>query len=202
VKRQPTVADIVMMAGGVVTFLFSFFSFWDQRGVSENAWGSFAFPLATIPAILGLAMVVVVALEVFAGVKLPNQVLTFNWKQIYVTWGVVAAVIMLGFLILSDAPDKGFGFWLMLLGSLAMAVGAILNLLGLAANPVNIQTGGHHATAGGPQPYGGQQVPPGYGQPQQQYPPQGGYQVPPPQQAPPPPPPSSSPPPPPPPPVS
>ena len=96
VKRQPTVADIVMMAGGAITFLFSFFAFWDDSGRTENAWGSFAFPLATIPAILGLAMVVVVALEVFAGVKLPDQVLTFNWKQILTTWGVVAAVIMLG----------------------------------------------------------------------------------------------------------
>ena len=54
-KRQPTVADIVMMAGGAVTFLFSFFSFWDQGGLSENAWGSIAFPLATIPAIITLS---------------------------------------------------------------------------------------------------------------------------------------------------
>ena len=52
-----------MVIGGAVTFLFSFFSFWGSGGFSVSAWGNGTFPLASIPAILGGAMVVVIVVE-------------------------------------------------------------------------------------------------------------------------------------------
>ena len=207
-KRQPTVADIIMLAGGALTFIFSFLTFWDYEVDTSNAWGSFAFPTFTIPAILGLAMAVLVALEVFAGVKLPTRVLTFDWKQIYVTWGIVAFVIILSALILNvpTGLDRGVGLILQLFTTAAMAVGAIMNVLGVGTRPVTAATGagqrgiqpgqpggypgqpgGYPGQPGYGQPGYGQ---PGYGQPGYGQPAAGGYppQPAPPGQAPPPPP--------------
>ena len=55
-----------------------------------SAWGNGTFPLASIPAILGGAMVIVIVVEQ-AGVKLPEPVLTFTWRQVRFTWATVAA---------------------------------------------------------------------------------------------------------------
>ena len=135
-KRQPTVADILMFAGGVITFIFSFLDFFEDT----NAWASGLFPVTTIIAVLGLAMAVFVALDVLADFQLPTFI-TFTYKQMYVTWGVVAAVFMLAWLII-DSADKKAGLYLMLIGSLAMAVGAVLNIKGLATQAVNVPKSG------------------------------------------------------------
>jgi hypothetical protein len=192
-KRQPTVADIVMFAGGAVTFLFSFLHFIDDT----NAWGTGLFPVSTLIALLGLAMAVFVALDVLIGFRLPIF-LTFNYKQMYVTWGITAAGFMLCFLIQDKGPaDTGAGLYLMLIGSLAMAVGSVLNVLEIATQPVSSGSTGGRAKAVPPAPPGagtqGRSVPP---------PPPPGASAPPsaPPGAPPAPPTSSTPPPPPPPP--
>ena len=127
-----------MVVGGAMMFLFSFFSFVEYGGLSVSAWGSGTFPLASIPAILGGAMVIVVVVEQ-AGVKLPGPVLTFTWPQIKLTWGIVAATVMLSYLVL----DKGggslkFGGIIMLLGSIVMAVGTFMGILGKGTNLVTI----------------------------------------------------------------
>jgi hypothetical protein len=136
-KRQPTVVEIVMFAGGVVTFIFSFLHFFDD----VNAWSSDAiglFPITGLIALVGLAMAVFVALELFVGFRL-GTFLTFTSKQIYVTWGIFAGGLMLCYLIMDKhGLDTGAGFWLMLIGSLAMAAGSILNVLGIATQPVNL----------------------------------------------------------------
>jgi hypothetical protein len=136
-KRQPTVVEIVMFAGGVVTFIFSFLHF-----VADlNAWSSDAFglfPITALIAIVGLAMAVFVALEVFVDFRL-GTFLTFTYKQVYVTWGIFNGGLMLCYLIMDKhGVDAGAGLWLMLIGSLAMAVGSILNVLGIATQPVNL----------------------------------------------------------------
>jgi hypothetical protein len=142
-KRQPTVADIVMFVGGLVTLIFSFLDFFE----GENAWSSGLFPVTTIIAVLGLAMALFVALDLLAGFQLPTF-LTFTYKQMYVTWGIVAAVFMLAWLILDTPADKKAGLYLMLIGSLAMAVGSILNILGLATQTVNMPSGTTTTTPG------------------------------------------------------
>jgi hypothetical protein len=157
-KRQPTVADIVMFAGGAVTFLFSFLHFVDNT----NAWGTGLFPVTTLIALLGLAMAVFVALEVLAGFRLPIF-LTFNYKQMYVTWGITAAGFMLCWLIVDKGSvDTGAGLYLMLIGSLAMAVGAVLNVLEIATQPLNVASTTGRKTTPPPPPGAGpaQNVPP------------------------------------------
>jgi hypothetical protein len=156
-KRQPTVPDLLSGIGGAVTFLFSFLGFIgaDFAGYSNStsAWGSGLFPLATIPAILGLLTTVHVALRLVADVKLPDRVLTFSWPQIVATWGITSVAIVGSYLVM----DKGgvslrLGGLLMLLGSIAMAVGAVLTLLGKASAPLKIGGGSGPASAPPPPP--------------------------------------------------
>lgn len=148
-KKQITVANLVMLVGGAVTFLFSFLSFYKFGSEGRSAWsGDLLFPETAIPAILGLAMAVVAVLDL-TGVKLPDHVLTFNWKQINVTWGIAAAGIMLGWLFTGQTgTDKGIGLILMLIGSLAMAAGSIMAILGMGGSAVNLPQSGNSGSAG------------------------------------------------------
>ncbi len=187
-KKQITVASLIMGIGGLVVLIFSFLDFYSSGDEGRNAWsGDLFFPATIIPVILGVAMVVFVVLDLL-GVKLPEKVLTFTWPQIYATWGISAAGIMLGWLFTSPFTlDKGAGLILMLLGSLAMAAGSIMGLLGVGTNTVSIPTGSASSAPTAPT------APPAPGG----YPPQApGF---PPQAPPPPPPPGGSAPPPPPP---
>lgn len=190
-KKQPTITDIIMLAGGAITFLFSFLNYVELGDEGRSAWGEGNFPLITIPALLGLAMAVSVLLEWFVAPALP-KILTFDLKQMYVTWGVVAAVMMLAYFVTDKGGlDTGIGAILGLLGSLAMATGAILNVLGVATNPLSSAkpaAPGYPGQPGyPPQPgqyppqQGGYPPQPGYGQPPAQgYPPAGQTPPPPP----------------------
>jgi hypothetical protein len=170
--KNITVANLIFMIGGLFTILFSLFGFVGIGDLSYSAWTTEfgLFPLAVIPAILGLAAVVVGVLELLGTVKLPPHVLTFNWKQIKVTWGIAATAIMLGYLVMDKSGlSLKFGAWLMFLGSVAMAVGSIMDILGKGANTLNIP-GGQAAPGAGhgapppppppPPPYGTSTPPP------------------------------------------
>ncbi|HWL42879.1 MAG TPA: hypothetical protein VNQ73_08040 [Ilumatobacter sp.] len=133
-QQKLTLSNLLVGVGGLVAFIFSFLKFFKFPGGGFNAWDTDAFAfVSTIPAILGLAAVVWVALDLF-GVKLPDHVLTFNPAQLKATWGISATGMMVAWLT-TDA-DKGPGFWLMLIGSLAMGVGAVLGLLGVGNDPL------------------------------------------------------------------
>lgn len=138
-KDKITVADLIMGAGGVVTFIFSFLAFYKSNGASFNAWDGDALAFATaVPAILGLAMAVWIGLEM-AGVSLPERVLTYDRAQLKGAWGISAGGLMLSWLSVDfGGADKGVGFWLMLIGSLAMAVGAVMALLGKGTETVAV----------------------------------------------------------------
>jgi hypothetical protein len=138
--KKVSVADLVMGVGGVVTFLFSFFAFFKSGPYSASAWdGDAAAFASTVPAILGLVMAVWIGLQL-AGVSLPEQVLTYNHAQLKGTWGIAAVGIMLSWI--SANGDKGVGFWFMFLGSAAMAVGAVMALLGKGSDTIDIPVGG------------------------------------------------------------
>jgi hypothetical protein len=140
-QNKISVANIIMLVGAVVTFIFSFLDFFE----GFNAWDNDVLAFATtVPAILALVMGVWIALEL-AGVSLPADVLTFSPAQLKATWGITAAGIMLSWLTV-DSGDKGAGFWLMFLGSLAMAVGAVMALLGKGTDMVDIPGGGRSTT--------------------------------------------------------
>jgi hypothetical protein len=138
-KNKITIADLIMAVGGIVTFIFSFLAFFKRGDFSASAWDSDAGAFATtVPAILGLVMVVWIALEL-AGVSLPEQVLTFNRAQLKTTWGISSAGIMLSWISADfGGTDKGAGFWLMFFGSMAMAAGGLMAVLGKGTDTVDI----------------------------------------------------------------
>ena len=152
-QSKITVADLVMGVGGLVTFLFSFFAFYERGSQSVNAWDGDAGDFATtVPALLGLVMVVWIGLEM-AGVKLPDRVLTYSRAQLKGTWGIAAAGIMLSWVSADfGATDKGVGFWLMFVGSFAMGAGAVMGLLGKGTNTIDLPVGNEPGTSPLPPP--------------------------------------------------
>ena len=152
-QRQLTLAQLIIILFAAVTLLFSFFPFLGVDGLdaaTRNAWGSGLFPLGTYPALIAAAIGILVALTAFAGVKLPERVVTFSWPQIYAAAALFALVIMLGWVIL----DKGttslqYGGVLMLIGSAGMVAGTTLDLLGKGGDVV---IGAHPAATPGPPP--------------------------------------------------
>ena len=148
-KRSITIADLVMGVGGLVAFLFSFLAFFDTPRSNFSAWDGDAGAFATtVPAILGLVMVIWIVLELL-GVSLPEQVLTYDRPQLKGTWGIGAFGIMLSWISADfGGADKGAGFWLMFLGSAAMAVGAIMALLGKGTDTVDLPGGSDGGATG------------------------------------------------------
>jgi len=144
-KKPLTVATLVMGIGAIVVLIFSFLSFYTFDGDGRSAWsGDLLFPQTLIPVVLAVATIVFIVLDL-VGVKLPDKLLTFTWPQIFATWGISAAGIMLGWLFtdpLDASLDRGAGLILMLLGSLAMAAGSIMGLLGVGNNTLNMPSGG------------------------------------------------------------
>lgn len=102
--------------------------YWDQFGQSENVFGDFAFPLATFVWLFGVLAGLHIALTKFANVNLPERVLDFTWSQIHLVLGVFCVLVQVFWLISSDWPDKGIGFWLLTLGAIALVVGAVMRL--------------------------------------------------------------------------
>ena len=135
-KTQPKPGQIVLMASGAVMLIFSFFAFlkvsnpFGGGDITRNAWSSDAgFPLSWWPVLFGVAIAVLVALTVFANVNLPTNILGFTWRQIYFVLAFASFVILFGFLLTDFGGfDKGIGFWFMLLASIGLLVGSVLEL--------------------------------------------------------------------------
>jgi hypothetical protein len=137
-KVKLTPANIVILASGVVILIASFLAFYkidipsfEVLGESvgggdqtSNAWSSGLFPVATLVAIYGVLMAVQVGLRA-ANVQLPDHVAGFTWNQVHLVLGAQCVILMVAFLI-QDSPDKGIGFWLMLLASIGLLVGAVM----------------------------------------------------------------------------
>ena len=131
-------AGITLLSGAGVVLIGSFLAFekisFGITGVatvnkSFSAWsGDLFFPVTIIPVLCGLVIGIHLAVATWANTSLPAHVSGFSWEQIYVVLGFQAALMMLMFLIQDKSSlDIGIGFWLMLLGSLALAVGATLH---------------------------------------------------------------------------
>ncbi len=166
---------IAIIAGGAVTFLFSFLSWWtvSYNNHGNSAWSDGLFGAATWAPLFGLVAALLVALPAFANVKLPDDVLGFTIDQLVLVAGVFASLITLGYMVgTPDGADVGFGLIFCFLGSAAIVVGWFLDRQGVGAKP---------ADAAGYAPQPGVAPPPqGYAPP-----PQPPVQQPPVQQAPP-----------------
>jgi len=124
VNNNVSVPQIIIMAAGGAMLIGSFLPFLSD----DSAWAAGALPIVTLAALLGIAMAVVIALQAFANVKLPERVLTLSWTQIHLALAVYAAVLMLSWLTFKfpGSVDRGIGFWLMFLGAIGLVVGAVM----------------------------------------------------------------------------
>ena len=123
-NNNVTPPQIIIMASGAVMLLGSFLKFFGD----DNAWSSGGLPIVTLAAWIGIAMAVLIALQAFANVKLPDRVLTFTWPQLHLVLAAYAALLMIGWLLLKYpvSLDRGIGFWLMFLGAAGLVVGAVM----------------------------------------------------------------------------
>jgi hypothetical protein len=133
-KNQPTPSTWTILGGAFVVLIGSFLDFWSfdvgpfGGDAGFSAWsGDLFFPVTIIPVLCGVAMGLHVALTTFADTRVPGDVYGLGWNQLHLALGFQAAIMMLAFLIQDKGvADLGIGFWLMLLGSIALAVGAVL----------------------------------------------------------------------------
>ena len=127
-KSKPSPAEIVTMAGAAATLVFSFLAFFTApfSSASLNAWDRSLFPIATYVTFAGVISGGVIALRRFANVNLPPRVGSFTWEQLHLLLGILAGLIMGGYLLSDNGLDFGIGFWGMLFGSVALIVGAIM----------------------------------------------------------------------------
>jgi hypothetical protein len=91
-------------------------------------------------ALFGLLMALQIGLSAFANVQFPARIAGFTWEQIHLVLGLFAVLVAIGYLLVDKGgADFGFGFYLMLLGSIALLVGAVL---------INRERAGHHGHGG------------------------------------------------------
>jgi hypothetical protein len=128
-----TPANIVILAAGVVMLIASFLAFYKVsflgHSQSYSAWSTDIglFGIALLPMLFGVIMAVHVALTAFANVNLPARPLGFTWNQVHLALAVQSLIMMLCFLVRDKSIlDFGIGFWLLLLGSIALVVGAVM----------------------------------------------------------------------------
>ena len=129
--NKVTPGEIVVMAGGAVALIFSFLPFWslDEGPIEDDvsAWGDGLFPVATLIVIFAVLAAVLVVLTKFANMTITGF-LGFGFNQLLLASSFFSAVVALAYLI-QDRPfgyDLGFGYILLLIGSVATFVGSIL----------------------------------------------------------------------------
>jgi tryptophan-rich sensory protein len=122
--------NLAIVISGAVMLIASFLPFTDIGSHSNSAWSKYYFLIATIPALIGVAMAVQVALVAYAPqVKMPEKVFGFTWTQVHLVLGFQATIMMLAFLLQdTGGPDKGIGLYLMLLASIGLFSGAVLRM--------------------------------------------------------------------------
>jgi peptidoglycan biosynthesis protein MviN/MurJ (putative lipid II flippase) len=126
-----TQSDKVIGISGILLLIFSFFPWYGIDtafgNYNRNGWDYFLF--GTLPVLLAIAIVVLIALQRFSDVKLPD--LPIPWTQAYLIGaGIAAALILLKLLIGDDVAnvdlDRKFGLFLALLAALGLVAGCVL----------------------------------------------------------------------------
>lgn len=127
-NNKPTTAEIIILAAGAAALVFSFLD-WLDFGFAggANAWDDGFFPTYTLVGIIGAVMAVVVVLEVFANVQLPDRVVGFTWPQVHLALAVYTVLLTLSFLIIEKGgADMAIGYFISLLASIGLVVGAYM----------------------------------------------------------------------------
>lgn len=127
-----TLGDKVLAGSGIALFIFSFFNWFSIdlgfRTYSETAWDYFF--TGTIPVLIGLALVGLVAATKLFDVKLPE--LPVGWPLVILGAAGLAALLVIIRVLVggddegTDLLERSFGLWLSALAVLGLAGGAFL----------------------------------------------------------------------------
>jgi hypothetical protein len=123
-------SDKVVAGSGLALFIFSFFPWYGVDGFDggRNGWDYLLF--GTIPVVIGLLMLAVVAIKAFSpDTKLPD--LPIPWGQAMLIAGGIAAVLVVLKLLIGDDVlgfdlDRKIGLFLSALSAIGLAVGGYL----------------------------------------------------------------------------
>jgi hypothetical protein len=136
-KLKLSVGNLVILVAGVVMLLSSLLPFFKAAPVhgapvTATVWSNGFFAIATLPALLGAVMAAQVALTAFATrVNVPEHVLGVGWDQIHLVLAAQSLLLMLSWLVVDRGEfnqGRQLGFWLLLLGSIALMAGAVVRV--------------------------------------------------------------------------
>jgi len=133
-----TTGDKVIGISAVALLIFSFLPWYGKdfgNGVihasySRNGWSYFFF--GVIPILLVVALVVLIGLQRFSDVQLPD--LPISWEQAYAIAAGIAGVLILLKLLIGDKVgglvdlDRKYGLFLAVLAAIGLVVGGFLNM--------------------------------------------------------------------------
>src|SRR3954451_5127278 len=89
-RQAPNPAEITVLAGAGIVFIFSFLAFYDVSlgglSSSTNAWGTGLFPLATLIVLFAVVAGLLVGLGLL-GVQLPVRMASFSRAQLLLVCG-------------------------------------------------------------------------------------------------------------------
>jgi hypothetical protein len=138
-RSRLTPGNVIILTAGIVMLAGSFLAFYKASEAvkviighdqSWNAWSPardhLLFPVSTLVVLFGVAMAAHIVLTAFSSVDLPDCPFGFTWDQVHLVLAFNATVLMLAYLIRDSNDDRGIGFWLLLLSSIALLGGAIL----------------------------------------------------------------------------
>jgi hypothetical protein len=137
-----TTSDKVIGGSAIALFIFSFFPWYEfsidvgelgSASATRNGWHYFLF--GVIPVLLAIAIVVIIALQRFTTVELPD--LPVTWAQIFLGAAGLAALLILLRLAITDKVgglgfhldgSRKFGLFLSLLAAIGLVVGAYMKM--------------------------------------------------------------------------
>jgi len=142
-RRALTLGQVLVMAAGVLLFIWSFLDWYSTPGQGFNAWSGSTIPglvlTATWVPLLSLAIALLVGIKAF-GSGLPDRVWSFSWAQLSVVVGLFDVLITFGFLVANRSVggfgslDLGVGLILSFITALVMLAGGILDQAGVGAD--------------------------------------------------------------------
>ena len=126
--KKLTTGEIVVVAAGAITLVFSFFPWYRAGAFHVGAWGTGLFPVATLVPILGSLMMVQVLTDRLAGGSPSRGIGDFTWEQLLLVAALGAAVVAFCYLIRSREPGASFGlgFYVDLVASFVLVAGAVM----------------------------------------------------------------------------
>jgi len=141
--RKPTLGQAIVMAAGVLLFIWGFLPWYSDAGGSANAWSNETIPglllTATWVPLLSLAIAIFVAIKVFFD-GFADRVFGFTWAQLSMVVGLFGVLISLGFLVANrslgnlGSLNLGAGLILSFITSLILLGGAVLDYAGIGTD--------------------------------------------------------------------